>query len=179
MMRIRTPSSILRKWRLDDAESLLKHANNPRISATMRDAFPYPYTAGDALSFLTMAAGQADGLFLAIERENEAIGGTGIHPLDDVKRRTAEIGYWLSEPYWGRGIATDAVRAIIPVAFGEFDLLRLQAGVYSNNPASMKVLEKCGFFREAVHRQAITKRGVVLDEVVFALLKKDLEDRAK
>lgn len=177
MIPIRTPSSILREWWLDDAESLLKHANNPRISATMREIFPFPYTAGDALRFLTMVTSQHGSLFLAIERDEEAVGGIGIHPLDDVRRQTAEIGYWVSESYWGRGIATDAVQGSIPVAFRECNLLRLQAGVYSNNPASMRILEKCGFLREAIHRQAILKRGVVLDEVVFALLREDLEDQ--
>ena len=178
-MLIGTPTSMLREWTLEDVESLVRHANNPRISATMRDAFPSPYTSADACRFIAMATGTTDGLFLAIARGDEAVGGIGIHPLEDVKRRTAEIGYWLSESCWGRGIITDAVRSIIPVAFGEFDLLRLQAGVFSNNPASMRVLEKCGFSREAVHRQAILKRGVVLDEVVFALLKKDLEDKVQ
>lgn len=179
MKPICTPSSTIREWTLNDVESLVKHANNPRIAATMRDAFPSPYTSGDAHRFIDMATGQTNGLFLAIARGDEAVGGIGFHTLDDVKHRTAEIGYWLSETCWGRGIGTDAVRSIIPVAFGEYDLLRLQAGVFSNNPASMRVLEKCGFYREAVHRQAIIKRGEILDEVVFALLIQDLKDRGK
>ena len=82
-------------------------------------------------------------------------------------RRTAEIGYWLAEPWRGRGIATDAVRALVPVAFRRFDIVRLQAGVFSNNPASMRVLEQCGFSREAVRERAIWKNGLLLDEVVY------------
>ena len=81
--------------------------------------------------------------------------------------RTAEIGYWLAEPFWGRGIVTDAVRALVPVAFEQTDIVRIQAGIFSNNPASMRVLEKCGFVREAVHRNAITKNGVMMDEVMY------------
>ncbi len=95
------------------------------------------------------------------------MGGCGVHPLDDVRHRTAELGYWLAEPCWGRGIATDAVRALVPVAFAESGIVRLEAGVFSNNTASMRVLERCGFTREAVHRRAITKHGVLLDEVVY------------
>lgn len=99
--------------------------------------------------------------------DGEAVSGTGVHPLDEVRRGTAEIGYWLSESCWGRGIATNAVRAFVPVAFGRFEIMRLQAGIFSNNPASMRVLEKCGFAREAVHANAIWKNGRLLDEVVY------------
>jgi len=114
-----------------------------------------------------MATGPTPDLFLAIDIGGEAVGGVGIHVLNDVKHRTAEIGYWLAEPFWGRGIATDAVRALVPVAFGRYDINRLQAGIFSTNPASMRVLEKCGFSREAVHKDAIFKNGVFLDEVLY------------
>lgn len=166
-MKIITPNSVLRNWTLDDAASLAKHADNPRIASMMRDAFPSPYTPEDAHRFIAMATGPAQNLFLAIDINGEAVGGIGIHPLDDVKRRTAEIGYWLSESYWGRGIITDAVRSLVPVAFERYDIVRLQAGIFSNNPASMRVLEKCSFAREAMHKNAITKNGVVLDEVMY------------
>lgn len=166
-MRIVTPGSTLREWTCADAESLARHANNPRIAATMRDAFPSPYTLADAHRFITMATGQTTSLFLAIDRGGEAVGGIGVHPLDDVRHRSADIGYWLSESLWGKGIVTDAVRSLLPVAFGRYDIVRLQAGIFSNNPASMRVLEKCGFIREAVHKNAITKNGVLLDEVLY------------
>lgn len=165
-MRINTPTSVLRPWRPDDAVSLVKHADNPRVASMLRDAFPSPYTLEDARRFIGMATETPD-LFLAIEVDNQAVGGIGIHVLNDVKRRSAEIGYWLAEPYWGRGIVTDAVKAIIPVSFGRYDIVRLQAGIFSNNPASMRVLEKCGFIREAVHRDAIFKNGILLDEVLY------------
>jgi len=114
-----------------------------------------------------MATGNTANLFLAIEIDGEAVGGIGIHPLDDVKRSSAEIGYWLSESHWGKGIATDAVRSIVPVAFERYDIVRLQAGIFSSNPASMRVMEKCRFAREAIHRHAITKNGLVIDEVMY------------
>jgi RimJ/RimL family protein N-acetyltransferase len=166
-LRIRTPGALLRPWRQEDAFSLARHANNPRVSACMRDLFPSPYSIDDAHRFIDMATGPAPNILLAIEVQGEAVGGIGIHPLEDVHHGTGEIGYWLAEPFWERGIMTDAVRAIIPVAFSETDIVRIQAGIFSNNPASKRVLEKCGFFREAIHRNAITKHGVMMDEVLY------------
>ncbi len=167
-MRITTPTSILRDWTWDDLPALVRNADDPRVAAMMRDGFPSPYTEEDGRRFISMATSPATpGLFLAIEVGGEASGGVGIHPLSDVYRRTAEIGYWLSPSRWGRGIVTDAVRALVPVAFATYDIVRLQAGVFSNNPASGKVLEKSGFAREAVHRHAVTKNGRLLDEVLY------------
>ena len=91
----------------------------------------------------------------------------GIHLLDDVKHRTAEIGYWISESMWGKGMMTEAIGSLVSVAFERYPIERLQAGIFSNNPASMRVLEKCGFSREAVHRNAIIKNGIILDEVMY------------
>lgn len=166
-MQITTPSTTLRDWNMRDAPSLVQHGNNPKIAATLRDAFPSPYTLADARRFIGMATGETADLFLAIDVGGEAVGGIGIHVLNDVKHRSAEIGYWLSEPFWGRGIVTDAVRALVPVAFERYDINRLQAGIFSSNPASIRVLEKCGFIREAVHKDAIFKNGVFLDEVLY------------
>jgi [ribosomal protein S5]-alanine N-acetyltransferase len=166
-MKIVTPSAVLRDWRPEDAASLARHADSPRIAAAMRDGFPSPYTLEDARRFIAAATGLNANLVLAIELDGEAVGGIGVHPLGDVYCRTAEIGYWLAESCRGRGIATDAVRAIVPAAFARFGIVRLQAGVFSNNPASMRVLEKAGFVREAVHANAIWKHGRLLDEVVY------------
>lgn len=166
-MRILTPSSTLRDWDVHDVMSLLNHADNPRIAASMRDAFPSPYTRDDSERFIRMATSGSPNLFLAIDLDGEAVGGIGIHPLGDIHRGSAEIGYWLSESCWGQGIVTDAVSSLVPVAFEEFEIVRLQAGIFSNNPASMRVLEKCGFRKEAVHKNAITKHGMLLDEVMY------------
>lgn len=168
---LQTPSCTLRRWSPSDASSLAVHANNPRIARRMRDGFPYPYRLEDADRFITMACEGTRGVMLVIDCQGEAVGGIGIIPLSDVYRRTAEIGYWLSESFWGKGIVTDAVRAVIPLTFGNTDILRLQAGVFGNNPASMRVLEKCGFAREAVHRDAIMKNGEILDEHLYVLFR--------
>jgi [ribosomal protein S5]-alanine N-acetyltransferase len=167
LLQIRIPGAVLRPWQKEDAPSLALHADNPRVASCMRDLFPSPYTIDDARRFIAMATGPSRNILLAIEVQGEAAGGVGIHPLADVYRGTAEIGYWLAEPYWGKGIATEAVRAIIPVAFGQSGIVRIQAGIFSGNPASMRVLEKCGFIREAVHRNAITKHGVLMDEILY------------
>jgi RimJ/RimL family protein N-acetyltransferase len=166
-LQIRTPGAVLRPWREDDALPLARYANNLRVSACMRDLFPSPYTIEDAERFIALATDPSPNLFLAIEVRGEAAGGIGIHPLEDVHRGTAEIGYWLAEPFWGQGIVTDAVRALVPVAFERTGVGRIQAGIFSSNPASMRVLEKCGFVREAVHQNAITKNGVLMDEVMY------------
>jgi RimJ/RimL family protein N-acetyltransferase len=172
-MQIITPGAVLRDWALGDARSLVRHANNLRVAGTMRDAFPSPYTIDDAHRFITRTADPGNtNLFLAIDVGGEACGGIGIHPLSDVCRRTAEIGYWLTEPLWGRGIATGAVRALVPVAFERYDITRIQAGIFANNPASMRVLEKCGFVREAVHQDSITKNGVTMDEMLYVRFNK-------
>lgn len=166
-MYISTPHAILRTWEDRDVPALVRAAGNPRVAGMMRDAFPSPYTEADACRFIALATSGASGLFLAVEADGQAAGGIGIHPLSDVYRGTAEIGYWLAEPYWGRGIMTGAVRALVPVAFERYDIVRLEAGLFSSNTASMRVLEKNGFHREAVHKNAITKNGVLMDEVVY------------
>ena len=167
MMQISTPHAVLRDWNERDIPSLVRYADNPRIAAMMRDAFPSPYTEEDACRFIAMAVAPSENLFLAIDVDGEAAGGIGIHPLSDVHRKTAEIGYWLAEPYWGRGIVSDAVGALVQKAFASYDIIRIEAGIFSGNRASMRVLEKKGFVREAVHHNAITKNGVVMDEVVY------------
>jgi [ribosomal protein S5]-alanine N-acetyltransferase len=171
---LRTPGAVLRPWKERDAPCLRKHADNLRIARTMRDLFPTPYTLDDANRFITLATGTTSGLMLAIEVDGDAAGGIGINPLDDVYRGTAEIGYWLAEPFWRKGIVTDAVRALVPAAFEQFDIVRLQAGIFSDNPASMRVLEKCGFALEAVHRHAITKNGVIMDEMLYVRFREKL-----
>lgn len=172
-LSIPTPSALLRPWRVGDAGSLARYADNPHIARCMRDLFPSPYRPEDAIRFIIMATSSSRNIHLAIEVGGEAAGGIGIHRLEDVWCGTAEIGYWLAEPCWGRGIVTDAVRALMPVAFSLPGLVRLQAGVFSGNPASMRVLEKCGFFREAVHHNAVTKNGILMDEVLYVRFRDD------
>jgi len=162
---------LLRPWDPNDAEALVKHANNPGIAANLRDGFPYPYTPGDARRWLEMVGNNKEDVILAIEVRGEAAGGIGLHGMKDVYRYNSEIGYWLSETHWGKGIITQAVGAMVKYAFEETSWLRLFAAIFENNPASMRVLEKNGFHLEAIHRKAVIKGGKVLDEHLYALLR--------
>jgi RimJ/RimL family protein N-acetyltransferase len=166
---IKTPSAVLRPWKRSDLELLVKYADNPKIAANMRDGFPNPYRIEDACRFIEMAENFEEGFILAIEVKGCACGSIGVHILDDVSRKTAEIGYWLGEPFWGRGITSEAMSAVVPVAFGTFDIARIQAGIFSKNPASARVLEKCGFVREAVLKDAVYKNGRLMDEIIYAI----------
>ena len=161
----------LRPWHPDDAATLVKHANNPRIASNLRDGFPYPYLLSDAKRWFEMVGENRDDVILAIEVNGEAAGGIGLHSLKDVYRYNCEIGYWLSEAHWGRGIMSEAVGAMVDHAFTQGSWLRLFACIFENNPGSMRVLEKNGFKQEAIHRKAVMKEGLLMDEHLFSLLK--------
>ncbi len=161
----------IRAWRPGDRAALVRHANNRKVWRMLRDQFPHPYTAADADAWIAVADAQNPLTSFAIVADGAAVGGIGIVLHTDIHRRTAELGYWVGEAFWNRGIATAAVRAFTPYAFGAVDLLRIYAGVFSSNPASMRVLEKAGYVREAVLRQAVVKDGEVLDEILYATTK--------
>lgn len=163
--------SALRPWRERDAETLVQHANNERVSAAMRDIFPFPYTIEHARAWVHAALHERRDWLLAIERDGQAVGGIALIFNDDVYRLGGEIGYWLAEPLWGRGVMTEAVSALAAAAFARTDLIRLQAGVFSINPASMRVLQKAGFHLESIRRQAVLKRGVICDEHIYCRLR--------
>lgn len=175
----------IRPWRHSDKAALVKHADNRRIWLNLRDVFPHPYTAKDADAWLAHVAEQVPVTSFAIEAvgegrgrgEEEAVGGIGLQLGGDVFRLSAEIGYWLGEAAWGKGIATAAVRAFTPWALQTFGLERIWAGVFSTNPASMRVLEKAGYAREAVLRCAVVKDGTLLDQVIYATVR--LSDRSR
>lgn len=163
----------LRPWQQDDAENLAKHANNEKIAMNLRDGFPYPYTLHDAEKWIVMIMKNEKDLIFAIEIDGEACGGIGLHGGKDVYRYNAEIGYWLSEVHWGKGIMTEAVKLLVDLGFQKYHWLRIYAGIFSTNPASMKVLKKSGFKHEAFIHKSVKKRGVFLDEHVYSLLRED------
>ncbi len=158
----------LREWRPGDAESLAQHANNIKIWRNLHDAFPHPYTRADADAWIEQTSAVPSGTVFAIVVGGKAVGGIGINPMKDEHRRTAAIGYWLGESYWGRGIATEALRAMTDHAFATFDLARLEAYVFEWNLASARVLEKAGYTREAVLRKRVTKEGRTVDCFLYA-----------
>jgi len=161
----------LRPWRRDDLDALLRHADDPEVSRCLRDRFPSPYTRADGEWFLDDCQRLGHEWRLAIEVDGEAVGGIGLRFGRDEERGGAEIGYWLGRRHWGRGLARAAVTALVEHAFATLPLHRIHTTVFANNPASMRVLEHCGFQREGVLRAAVIKRGEVLDAVVYARLR--------
>jgi RimJ/RimL family protein N-acetyltransferase len=158
----------VRSWRKDDLKSLVQHANNAKIAANLRDQFPHPYTRRDGIDFLEYAHTQEPECSFAIELANEAVGGVGFLLGRDIARMSAEMGYWLAEQFWGRGIATQVVGAMSEWALDNYRLTRVFAMAFAHNTGSTRVLEKAGFEREGVMRRSAVKNGVVLDQILFA-----------
>jgi [ribosomal protein S5]-alanine N-acetyltransferase len=160
----------LRTWRNDDAVALARYANNRKIWLNVHDKFPFPYTISDAIKWIDFAKRHSESEF-AIASSSEAIGGMRLHIQEDIRHRTAEIGYWLGEPFWGKGITTSAVNALVNYAFNSFDLVRIHAFVFEWNLASARVLEKSGFHLEARLEISVTKDGKTVDCLLYALIR--------
>ena len=163
----------VRSWEWRDRDAIVRHANNRKVSINLRDRFPYPYTARDARNWLDMVVDQKPETNFAIDVAGEAVGGIGFTPQNDVGYRSAEIGYWLGEPFWGRGIATEALIAVTEYAFANFDLCRLYAHVFDWNGASSRVLEKAGYEFEGRLRKSVTKEGQTIDQLMYAMIRED------
>lgn len=170
MIKLTCDNVTLREFTTDDKYRLAELANNPKISINLRDGFPNPYTLVDAENFLEKYAGLESSLIFAIEYKGIYVGNIGLHKATDVYRKSAEIGYFLGEPYWNLGIMTKAVNLICDYGFKTLDIVRIHAGIFSFNPSSMRVLEKCGFKREAVLQNAIIKEEKIYDEIRYAKL---------
>jgi RimJ/RimL family protein N-acetyltransferase len=168
-MVLRGERCVLRRWRAKDLGSLVQYANNINVSRYLRDRFPYPYTRKDARAFLAGATGEGSGdTKLAIDVEGEAVGGIGVIVGTDIERFSAEVGYWLGEPFWGRGIASEALDLFSADVFERLNLLRLFAVAAAANVGSARVLEKAGYQREGVMRSAAVKFGQPSDQLLFA-----------
>jgi ribosomal-protein-alanine N-acetyltransferase len=161
----------VRPWRMDDAESIAKHANNRKVWLAVRDRFPHPYSIQDAHEFLQRTISEEPEMKFCIEVEGAAVGGIGVHPGEDVHRHTATMGYWLGEQFWGRGIMSEAITAVTDFCFKHFPLRRISAEVFANNPASARVLEKSGFTFEGRLKNHVLKEGELLDTLLYARTK--------
>jgi len=166
-MNLDCGKAVVRDWRGADKASLVSLANNRKVWRNLAHRFPHPYTEASADFWLALFASQARPTHWAIEIDGMAVGGIGIDPGEGIYAKNAIFGYWLGEPYWNRGIMTATVLTTVDYVFAHFDLARLVSPVFEWNPASMRVLEKCGFVREAVHRKAVFKDGQLIDEVVY------------
>lgn len=169
----------LRCWRLDDAQSVARYADDPAVAANLRDAFPSPYTLEDAQNYVRSCVEEDESAQLsqAIEVDGHAVGSIGVFVKGDVYRKSAELGYWLSRPYWGRGIMTGAVRKICGEAFSRFDVVRIYAEPFAVNKASRRVLEKAGFRQEGLLRNSVFKNGVLQDSCIYSLLKEEFQGK--
>ncbi len=154
---------IIRDWQIEDAPSIANYVNNIKIWINLRDVFPHPYSLQDAQSFISCAI-EANQL--------EAIGSIGLMPGKDVHRFTAEIGYWLVEPFWGKGIMTQAIKVLTAYGIHDFGLHRIFAEPYVANSASARVLEKSGFTCEGILRSNVFKDGKVLDQFLYSYVSK-------
>ena len=164
----------LREWQISDAASLAENANNINIWNNVRDALPHPYSEKDGREYIEMAMSQPKPATLfAIVVEEKAVGSIGIFLRTDVERISAELGYFIGEKYWNRGIMTDAVKEMVSYAFTAFPHLRkIYATPFDFNIASQKVLQKAGFEREAVLKQAAIKNGEIVDLHYYSIIKK-------
>jgi len=158
---------LVRTWRKTDAVSLVRHANNLNVAKYLRDRFPHPYSDKDARLFLKHVATSNDTSNLAIDVNGEAVGAVGFVPGRDIERFSAEIGYWLGEELWGRGVTTEALSLVTAHVFQELNFLRLFALPFADNPGSVRVLEKAGYEREAVLRSSSVKYGVAKDQLLY------------
>ena len=161
-------SCVVRSFRMADAESLALHANNRKVWINLRDVFPHPYAVGDAKAFIEATLKKDPVTDFAIAVDDEAVGAIGFGLHGDVERVSAEIGYWLGEAFWGRGIATEALRAVTAHAMAEHGLTRIYAVPYEWNPASARVLEKAGYVLEGRMRRSAIKDGQIIDQLLYA-----------
>jgi len=166
---------IIRKWEKGDAEELAHQADNKKIFDNVRDLFPHPYTIEEAKKWIRFNAAFDPPENMAIVVDGKVAGSIGMMRMTDIYRKNAEAGYFIGEEYWGKGIATIALRQYVSYIFHTFDITRITAPVIEHNRASQRVLEKVGFRKEALHLKSIFKNGEYHNEVIYALLREDFQ----
>ena len=167
----------IRKWNIKDAVSLAKMLNNKKILDNLRDGLPYPYTVKDAEEYITamLSADQEKTFAFAITLDDKVIGSIGVFRCENIHFRTAEMGYYIGEPYWGKGIMTSAVKQTCQYIFEHTDIIRIFAEPFSENAASCRVLEKSGFQFEGLLRNNAVKNGKVLDMKMYSIIREKAE----
>lgn len=172
-MRMTDGDVAIRLFAKDDREDIVRLGDNARVARFLANRFPHPYRPADADAWLALVADETPPHNFAVEWRGKFIGGIGLAPLADVHFQTADLGYWLGEPYWGKGLAARALALLIAYAFSRLPYIRLQALVFEENTASMRVLEKNHFIKEGVLRRHVTKNGAVLNAALYALLREE------
>ena len=169
---------VLRRWKAEDVDSVFCFANNKKIAGNMVDAFPFPYAKKDAEDFIAaiLAVDERKTYARAIAIDNQAVGSIAAYIGSDVYRKTAKIGYWLGEPFWGNGIMSRVIRQICKEVFAMYDVVRITAEPFSFNVGSQKALERAGFVREAILKDSVYKNGKVIDSYLYRLLRSEATD---
>ena len=166
----------IRKWKLTDAKDIAVALSNKKIQDNLRDGLPYPYTEQDGLDFISsmLSANEDETFAFAITLDDKAIGSIAVFRQQNIHRQTAEMGYYIAEEYWGKGIMTDAVKQICEYVFKNSDILRIYAEPFAYNVGSCRVLEKAGFQYEGTLRNNAVKNGKVIDMKMYSLLREEL-----
>ena len=168
----------IRKWELSDAKDLAAALSNKKVQDNLRDGLPYPYTEQDGKEFISamLSADENETFAFAITVDNMVIGSIGIFRQGNIHRQTAELGYYIAEEYWGKGIMTEAVKQICKYVFAKSDIIRIYAEPFAYNIASCRVLEKVGFQYEGTLRSNAVKNGRVIDMEMYSLLKAEIKE---
>lgn len=163
----------IRKWKLSDAKDLAIALSNKKIQDNLRDGLPYPYTEQDGTDYISamLSADENETFAFAITVDGKAVGSIGVFRQVNIHRQTAELGYYLAEEYWGKGIMTEAVKQICEYVFGKSDIIRIYAEPFAYNTASCRVLEKAGFQCEGILRKNAVKNGKIVDMKMYSLIK--------
>lgn len=166
----------IRKWELSDAKDLSVALSNKKIQDNLRDGLSYPYTEQDGLDYISamLSADENETFAFAITVDGKAVGSIGVFRLENIHRQTAELGYYIAEEYWGKGIMTEAVRQICEYVFEKSDIIRIYAEPFAYNIASCRVLEKVGFQYEGTLRNNAIKNGKVIDMKMYSLLRAEM-----
>jgi RimJ/RimL family protein N-acetyltransferase len=175
-MEIFSEGILLRPWAISDASNLAIVANNKKIAENVRDGFPFPYSVRDAHDWLNIILPENyPPRFFAIISDRQLVGSIGIITKTDVYRKNLEIGFFISEDFWGKGIATKAIKAATSYAFRDFDIVRVYAETFSDNTGSQKALQKAGFKLEATLKKNIVKSEVIKDSCIYSVLKEEFK----
>jgi RimJ/RimL family protein N-acetyltransferase len=171
IVELRSPECVVRSYRADDAASLAKHGNNRQIWENLRDRFPHPFTEAHGAAYITHVLQDPDATSFAIDVGGQAVGGISLHIGTDIERIGAEMGYWLGEEFWGRGIATAAITLVTELALNDRGLVRVFAVPFTTNIGSIRALEKAGYQREGIMRRSAIKDGTVRDQFLYAIVR--------
>ena len=165
----------IRKWKLTDAKDIAVALSNKKIQDNLRDGLPYPYSEQDGIDFISsmLSANEDETFAFAITLDDKVIGSIGVFRQQNIHRQTAEMGYYIAEEHWGKGIMTDAVKQICNYVFKNSDILRIYAEPFAYNTGSCRVLEKAGFQYEGTLRNNAVKNGKVIDMKMYSLLREE------